>query len=317
MAIGTSSGASRRQLVPPEKGLKVSPYERVASFLLAGVLLVVTTTVALLAVWLGNRLPPRPAALPVLPIIVDDEDGGYPEGVEGSTMELPGEITPYLGTGLEELDEPPVEQSLDLITGVVAARELTLADPVMREKWATGIGGTHGGPGDAPPLGEGGGNRGGVPRTIRWRIQFDEGGSVDDYARQLDYFQIELGVLATPTEVQYGSTFTGALTRRAGAPDTEERLYFIWESGTRQEADRELLGRAGVDGAGKKVMQFYPAITENLLANVEDAYLKKNAPHRTIKGVRRTFFSVVPDGGGYTFVVSKQTYLDSRRHRGL
>lgn len=317
MATDAAVSSRTNRSLRHDKQLKVSPYERVASFLLAGAMLVGTLTVSLLLVWFGHRMPPRPAALPVLPLIVDDEDGGYPEGVEGSTMELPGEITPYLGTGLEELDEPPVEQTLDLISGVVAARELTLADPVLREKWATGIGGTHGGPGDAPPLGEGGGNRGGVRREMRWRIQFEEGGSLDEYAKQLDFFQIELGILGAGNQVQYCNSLAGSRATRTGPAEGEERLYFIWESGARQEADRELLARAGVDATGLKVMQFYPAITENLLATVEDVYLKQHAPSRTIKAVHRTFFSVVPDGAGYLFVVTKQTYLDSRRHRGL
>ena len=316
-AVSGNTASGTAPIVPRQPGLTVSRYDRVAASLLAGVSLVVAATAALLAVWWGNSLPSRPAALPVLPIIVDDEFGGRLDGEENSSMEIPGEITPYVGLGLEELDEPPVERSLELLDSVVAARELMLADPVERAVWDSRKGAFSGTPGNAPALGEGPGFNPGVERPLRWRIQFDDGGSIEDYARQLDYFQIELGILGGDSEVRYCSSLAGSAALRTAAASAEERLYFVWQDGARQEADRELLARAGVDGSGKKIMQFFPAATENLLANIEDAYLKRNAPQRSIKGVFRTFFAVVPDGDGYAFVVTRQTYLNSRRHRGL
>ncbi len=76
-----------------------------------------------------------------------------------------------------------------------------------------------------------------------------------------------------------------------------------------QQADKDLLAKAGISHAGRLVVQFYPTETENLLAYVEDVYLKSKFPGRSIKTVRQTRFRVQPDKKGFTFVVTNQTYL--------
>ncbi|MEZ6068517.1 MAG: hypothetical protein R3B90_23030 [Planctomycetaceae bacterium] len=74
--------------------------------------------------------------------------------------------------------------------------------------------------------------------------------------------------------------------------------------GAREAIDRDLLKKAGVDTAGGQIFQFYPDDTVRLLGTIEIQYA-----NRSPKEIRRTYFSVLPQGGGYTFTVTQQTYL--------
>lgn len=303
--------------MPTHARLKIGPYERTAGFLLASLVLVVAATAALAVVWLGVRRPPAPTAAPTLTMRIEQPGGGYLDGIEDGTANLPGEITPYLGVAeAEEVLELAVEQSLDLISGDVAARGLELIDPTERANSPDG-GGLRNGPDGPGGRGVYGGFGDGVKPEFRWQIQYDEGGQLDGYARQLDFFGIELGVLGDDGLVRYAKGFSAATELRGGPAADEQRLFFTWQDGTRQEADRELLSRAGVDAAGRKLMQFYSDDLEQTLLRVETEYLAAHAPRRTLKTVWHTWFSVVPEGDGWRFVVARQVYLDARRRPGL
>jgi hypothetical protein len=163
-------------------------------------------------------------------------------------------------------------------------------------------------------LGLGGGSGGGVPRQMRWIIDFPEGQTLESYARQLDFFKVELGVIAGSAPIEYASNLANSKPDKRTAPAAkEDRLYFSWQKGALKQADQQLLTRAGISFANKLAVQFYPADTENLLANVEINYLKSKFPGKDeklqIKTVRQTRFRVEPQGKGYTFVVTSQTYL--------
>ncbi len=121
----------------------------------------------------------------------------------------------------------------------------------------------------------------------------------------MDFFRIELGVFG-PTNVIYyvGNLSAGSPSRREGTRKAEERLYMAWQQGQLVEADRQLLARGGVDGAGKVILHFVPDDVENMLAFLELQYRNREA-----KEIRKTRFSIVPDGGGYKLVVIDQTYL--------
>jgi hypothetical protein len=75
-----------------------------------------------------------------------------------------------------------------------------------------------------------------------------------------------------------------------------------WRQGSLQQADRDLVGRAGLSAAGRLVVQFYPPDTENLLANVERNFRGLEATK-----IRKTRFGVRDAAGGYEFYVIDQT----------
>lgn len=303
--------ANDRPRVPSKMELKVSPYEQVASSLMAMLVMAGSVVGLLFLVWLGSKVTFTRAAVPVLPLIVDNEDGGFENGVLGESIELPGEVTGELGQG-----GPPKEtgflETVEMVTSVVSARKADLVDPSLSEetKWSTGgVGGSRG-TGNAPALGLGGGSGGGVPRQMRWVIDFEEGKTLEAYARQLDFFKVEIGVIGGAAPIEYALNLAKQKPDKRSAPAKDEnRLYFSWQKGALQQADRQLLTRAGINQAGKLVVQFYPPDTENLLANVEMNYLNGKYPGRSIKTVRQTRFNVRPEGKGYTFIVVNQSYL--------
>lgn len=291
--------------------LKVSPYEQVSSGLMAMLVLVGSLVLLLFLVWIGSKVTLTRVGVPVLPIIVDDEDGGFEHGVLGESIELPGEVTGELGQGGPP-PEPSFLQTMEMVNTVVTTNQVQLSDPNLSEenKWSTGgVGGSRG-TGNAPALGLGGGSKGGVPRQMRWIIDFQEGGTLESYAKQLDFFKIELGVISGNAPIEYAVNLSKSTPdKKTGPSNKEDRLYFSWQKGALQQIDRQLLGKAGINHANKLVVQFYPADTENLLANVEMNYLNSKFPGRNIKTVRQTRFKVQPDGKGLTFVVTSQTYL--------
>jgi len=153
-------------------------------------------------------------------------------------------------------------------------------------------------------LGSGPGE-GGFPRHQRWYVRFAERGTLDSYARQLDFFGIELAVLSGGNEIVYLSKVSGdkPQIRRANSGKGENRLFFTWQGGNRRKADLQLFEKAGVSVAGGTIMHFYPAEAENQLARKELEY--RNRP---VGQIRRTYFAVRDNGRGYEFEVTKQSY---------
>ena len=311
MATTLSSAEFQRNAREIAAAIKVSPYDRAVSSLSALLVLCGSVVMLMFMVWIGSQVRKPKTGVPVTPIIVDEETGGFEHGVLGENIELPGPVTGDLGFG-GEAPAPEMQQTLEAVASVIAMHAPQLDDPLPKEetKWSTGgVGGSRG-TGNAPALGLGGGSGGGVRRSQRWAIEYQKGGSLAAYAAQLDFFKVELGIIGGSNEIEYAGNLAKPVPdKRKGPGDKEERLYFSWRDGTLQQADRELVARAGIQHGGRLVVQFYPPETENFLATIEMQYLQKKYPGRSIKTVRQTRFSVRPEGAGYTFVVSDQKYL--------
>ena len=146
----------------------------------------------------------------------------------------------------------------------------------QRGDYGTG-GGTGGGAGPGRGLGHGPG-KGGLPR--RWELHFIKGNTLDVYARQLDFFGIELGVLLPDNKVVYAFNLAKPKPdTRIGAADKEKRYYLTWrgEAGDLQKADRELLARAGVDTEDRLILKFLPPAVEATLATLEKSLRGRRA----------------------------------------
>ncbi|HQU42371.1 MAG TPA: hypothetical protein PK867_06140 [Pirellulales bacterium] len=90
---------------------------------------------------------------------------------------------------------------------------------------------------------------------------------------------------------------------RVGSAGEEKRLYMSWRRGTLQEADRKLAAKAGVP-AGRILLQFYPAETEQGLLRAEHDFRGRDA-----STIRKTRFGVRATDRGYEFFVVDQQYL--------
>ena len=149
----------------------------------------------------------------------------------------------------------------------------------------------------------------GLPPEERWFIKFDES-SLDEYARQIDFFGIEIGAFLPARDQRPARLiFLSNVSQpepvvRELEGKTDPRLYLNWQRGKYSARDRALFRDAGVDVSGAAFLLFLNADTEQQLLQAEKAWRGKE-PHV----IRRTYFRVVADGDGYRFKVTSQSYL--------
>lgn len=284
----------------PAYELRVSAYERVSGWLIALVTLLGVAVGMLLMIWFTNRIFAKSKPVPVL---LENIGMGDREGIAGQGLELATADSPELA---EELlaEEPLIAETLAMVEEAVSDRVIDLADPTLTEDFDSG--GTDAARQGGLMPGEGtGGGEPGIPRWQRWEMFFAEGSDLDTYARQLDFFRIELGVLEDGGNVRYVSGFSESQpTVRTGKAQAEERLYMSWQRGGLAAADQRLLGRAGIDAAGRLILHFYPPDVENLLAHLEQDHAGRQPGQ-----IRKTRFGVRSEGRGFAFFVLEQTPL--------
>ncbi len=281
--------------------MNVSLYDRVASVLISLLIFLGIAVAFLLTAWLTNRVFARQEAVPV---VLQDVGGGNPDGIAGESIEIESPNQDEIAEETDLEDEPELQETLAMLMDTIATREADLADPALTEEISSSRSGASTGDGRAPGLGFGDGEPG-IPRAQRWQIRFAEGATLEEYARQLDHFGIELGAIGATSTVYYANHLSANKpSRRTGAGDQEQRLYMSWQGGSLKAADKSLLNRAGVRTEGQLTVQFYPPETENRLVTLELAYANREQGE-----IRKTIFGVRKAGGGYEFYVIDQTYL--------
>jgi len=282
--------------------LKVTRYDRVSSFLMATAFGLLLSAVWLGVLYLQNRITDTDAQAELELL---DLGGGSLDGVENETLELESPEEVSNDPSLEDTpEETEVEETIDNVMELAetAAQQAqqqfdTAVEDTGKRGSATGTG--H------RALGQGPGTHG-MPREQRLFVRFSDTGFLGDYARQLDYFGIVLGLLQDG-KLYYLSKLSrpkpAKQVRTSGAG--EKRLYMIWQGGNRRKADIKLLAKAGLKvGRGDIIFHFYPRRTELLLARKEQSYAR-----RPVSQIRRTYFVVRRKGSAYEFVVTRQRYF--------
>jgi len=287
---------SRKRPSPADEpgGLRVSAYDQVASMLIA-LLIVIGFFVSLLfIIWLTSRLLFTQRAIPVELVEYagrGDHAAGFERELEEPSMDE-----------IEEFIEPELETTLEVVTDLVSTQEAVF-DAIEAAAAGTGTGmGDSRGPG---PLGEGRDDL--IPPWERWEIRFTTSG-VNAYARQLDFFDIELGAAGggSPT-VDYAANLASAQpTTRSGSPEDEDRLYMSWRDidSTLAAFDRQLLAKAGISTERRMVLQFYPPEVERRLLTLEATH----AEGRDAGEFLKTVFAVNETRDGYDFEVVEQYF---------
>ncbi|MCA9049179.1 MAG: hypothetical protein KDA89_10655 [Planctomycetaceae bacterium] len=254
----------------------------------------------LIAIWLSNLLPDNQA----VPIIMEAGDGGFEDGDPNETLNVESPLDPTDDPSLS--NEQDVSQ-LEQITEQVVTLSQNAAELTQPNQFTDPTGG--GNPGSAVgtggrPYGTGGGTRGGTKREQRWFVEFADKGDLKSYAKQLDFFKIELGCAFPDGRIVYLKNMsTSPSVRQERLSSDDKRLFMNWQGGDRVKADIELLQKAGVsDAASGTVLHFYDPETEQMLARLE----LDRAGGRPAEQIRRTYFQVKKSGGGYEFVVSSQ-----------
>ena len=258
--------------------------------MLVALLIVVGLLVLLLLmVWLTKKMLIGPRVVPIEML--------EPGGGEGRLGTEKGFEEPDVQE-VDDILEPAFEDTADAIAQTVSTRLAFL------EELEYGVAGAGaGGKLDRGPGGRG--NADIIPRWERWEIRYDST-NLADYARQLDFFGIELAATGGGKKmIEYAANLSQSPpSRRTGAPDKEERLYMLWRGGPLERADRELLTAAGIDVRGRVLVQFFPEKLEQSLAMLENAYAKE----RKVTEVRKTVFGVRSSGQSYEFYVTDQQY---------
>lgn len=254
-------------------------------------------TVLLFVIWLtGKVVAPARVGVPVDRIDVareGGEDGGNRLAPGGSQLETPSNEPGFRNDN----KAPDIQDELNRLD--VAA--------VNQKAGSIGTGdGDYGGTGSGEGLGDRRGRRPGapLPPAKTWEVLFSKS-TLDAYARQLDFFKIELGVLLPDNKIIYAHNLTKSKpdTRTVANPAaSENRYYLTWRSGEMQQADRELFSRAGVEVGDSLVVKFLPQEVEQRLIELEKTYAGGDA-----KRIRKTRFGVRAEGGGFEFFVLEQS----------
>jgi hypothetical protein len=293
--VSTTVHSSDTAAITQDTRLRVSPYERVASLIIAALILLGAAVLAMFIIVITMRAIGHQKAVPVTfidePYGRGDHDAGTARDAENSQVDE-----------LDEFFPPELDQNIQVMNDIISADLTTLE--TMDDQLANF--GSNKGQGDsraAGPLGEGDANV--VPRWERWQVRFASA-DVESYAQQLDFFKIELAALGGgKSTVDYATNLSLARpTRRTGPSESEQRLYMTWRSGELIEADKQLLAKAGIDTANRVVLQFYPPETEAALAALE----QQAAGTRDLKEIKRTVFGVKGTGGKYEFYVMSQEF---------
>ncbi|QDT97208.1 hypothetical protein [Gimesia aquarii] len=283
--------------------MRVTQYDQVSSSLIAVVLALIIAVFWLSIVWFTNRLPQteNDVALEMIDLAGGAEDGSPDDSLLVESPEDPIDDPSQIDTPEEENQ---VEEMLDSVVELSDKATQQVQQQMQTDLTNSGKVGSAAGTGKRA-LGFGPGKKG-LPREQRWFIKFSDRGSLRDYAKQLDFFKIELGALLKNGKMIYLSKVSSdkPVSRTVSSGANEKRLYMTWQGGERRTSDLSLFKKAGFDVTGAILFHFYPKQTENMLLSQEKRYRNKKFDE-----IRRTYFTVRGDRTGYNFEVTRQTYF--------
>jgi hypothetical protein len=291
------------QRLPPPPVIRITRYDEVSSWLIAFVAALGTAVFLLTLAWFS--LQPAARQNPV-PVEIVEIPGGVEDGAVDETLRLdsPEEASPDASLAEVAAPETEIQETLDSVMELASEATNQAEKQYEFDTRNAGKAGSAAGTGRRA-LGIGPG-QGGIPREQRWFISFSDHATLDEYAKQLDFFGIELGALTPDHQILYLSNLKAPkpAMRTTTRGSDEQRLYMIWQGGQRKKADLQLFAKAGINAADMVIFQFYPKATENLLAQLERSYRNRPAAE-----IRRTYFSVQQTDDGYEFVVTRQVYF--------
>ena len=290
--------APRPDLIAPE--LKVTRYDRVSAALVAIVCGLLLACLCLGTIWLMAR-PPQINNLVAVELL--EWPGGVEDGAIDETLLVQSPEDPVPDAAPEERDEAvEIDQVFESITEMADVAAEQLLQQFETDAQASGQPGSREGTGRRA-LGANGGE-GGLPPEQRWFIQFNNQRDLDEYARQLDFFGIELGTILPDGRLLYLSQLSQPqpARRETSSGRSESRLYMSWQGGALKAADQQLFRKAGIETAAARILHFYPPTLEAQLLTLEQQYA-----NRKISDIRRTYFQVLTEGNGYRFQVTRQS----------
>lgn len=278
--------------------LRISRFDAVTSALMTLMLFAAAVTGALMLLWLVSRFESPPQIGLGQPVTVAT---GNPQKTDDSQQdfEQPGDQE------FELLVEPTLADEVEAVTTAASHIGSSFANHVTNSS-ATPAGGLGG---NSRPPGPDQSGEDIIPRSDRWQLNFTAKGQFS-YAKQLDHFKIELGVVGGSV---VGLDIVNHLTdspqsSRLEDASTEKRLYFMFKRPSPlMQYERAIHHQAGLDLQGRKIFKLIPPELENQLAKIELDYATAKG-HPSITKVVKTVFESTPAGSGYEFHVVTQRY---------
>jgi hypothetical protein len=138
----------------------------------------------------------------------------------------------------------------------------------------------------------------------QWEILFGEDITPEEYARQLDYFAIEVAAISKNGHVDYISQLASPRpAKRIGERAADPRLRIGWKSGTLHAVDRRLLRKAGIASNDKELTHYFSPELQKQLEQLELDYAKHD-----VREIELTRFQIRrrDNEEGYEFVVIDQ-----------
>jgi hypothetical protein len=276
---------------------RVSAYDRAASLLIATLVLLGLSVLVLLFAFLAGQFAPLRER--TVPVVIHEGSGGDPTSADSSGMLLDVPATDAIS---KETSIPleSFQETIEAVDRLVKTREADIIELLAFEPSTPS---RTTGSGDSPAAGTGGG-AGGIARRRRWEIYYEAGTSLDEYARRLDFFGIELAAVSGDGSATYARDLSKPVaTIDRARPGPERRLTMTWQAGSpRRETDRKLLEKVGVETLGHTLVQCLPAELESKLERLEYDFAK-----RTPDRVEHTRFAIRAAGQGYEMYVAEQT----------
>ena len=281
--------------------LSVSSYDRAATMVITSLVTVGALVGCLALVFFANKLARTTTAIAIVPREATSPTGN---GGFGTDPEPPGV------PDAPELSEPQLGETLDALMSVDVLSAVATSDAVVADRTIEAAGqaaGRGNGLGDARQPGPG--NDGvieRVPRWERWKIRF-EPDSEADFAAWLDQYQIRVGVLGRDNMVHVAWGFSSGNPQVEAKPPLD---YAAWgqtipADGPMPALTTRLARSAGIMAFGRIALLFYPFEVEGLLWTLEGEQNRYKDPNK----IRETVFTVVHEGGSYTFKVIDQKYF--------
>lgn len=289
--------ASRK--IKGRERLKIERVDRVASLLMASLIVIGAVVLLLLVYWLTQTF-----SWPTGSILVEQEQvAGRGDNAAGFERD----IEPPGSEEVEELATPTLEDTLEAVTDIATSVTASL-ESISTEALDSVAGSGRGDNRPPGPLGEGDDI---IPRHERWELKFKATG-IKAYAEQLDFFQIELAAVGGGINtVDYASNLATTPQKRSGLADEENqrrRLYFMWRTdGPLRQFDLQLLGQASVPTQGRQLLKFIPKPLEDRLAAQELEFARSQG-HTSVREIAKTIFESQSAGGGFEFRVIEQLY---------
>ncbi len=262
---------------------KVSTYDSVNAFLISSLLLAATAVILMFLVWITMQ--------PSGSFVSQAQQPTYIPVTQAVSNDVKIELT--------RSDQPTTQEQLDSVVKAVSNVERRIkATPSFRAGGSSPDtrldSPTH------PAI---------QPEYKRWKLEYDVV-DVGAYKKQLDFFDIALGVIAKQTNELWRlrslDSATQLIDSDRAAENASKSLYFVHESAQLRSWDQKLVASQQISLNDCFTVQFIPESTRSLLRATERQHLNKVG--KTLTQVRTTRFKIVRSGNGFAFEVSDMEF---------